>query len=86
MHYVTRRSHRTQTHKFGITCLDVLSMDTAPGPPEHEKYCVDVSCTGCTRMHYMTCRTDQMQKHKFDVMCPGVLFMETAPGPLEHQK
>jgi hypothetical protein len=37
MPYVTRRSHRMQKHKFNITCLGALFMETALGPPEHEK-------------------------------------------------
>jgi hypothetical protein len=86
MHYVTCISDWMQKHKFGITCLDVVFMDTASGPPEHEKYCVNVSCPGCTTMHYMTHRSDQMQNHKFGVTCLGVLFMEATPGPPEHEK
>jgi hypothetical protein len=53
-HYVTHRSHRIKKHKYGVTCPDALFMETAPGPPEHEKYCVDVSWPGRTRMHYLT--------------------------------
>jgi hypothetical protein len=34
---VTRRSHWMQKHKFGVMCIGVLFMETAPGPPEHEK-------------------------------------------------
>jgi hypothetical protein len=34
LHYVTRRSHRMQKHRFSITCPGVLMMETAPGPPE----------------------------------------------------
>jgi hypothetical protein len=43
MHYVTRKSHRMQKHKFGVTFLGSLFTETAPGPPEHEKLCVHVS-------------------------------------------
>jgi hypothetical protein len=34
---VTRRSHRMQKHNIGVTCPGALFMQTAPGPPEHEK-------------------------------------------------
>jgi hypothetical protein len=34
---LTRRSHRMQKYKFGVTFPDMLFMKTAPGPPEHEK-------------------------------------------------
>jgi hypothetical protein len=54
MHYVTHRSHRIKKHKYGVTCPDALFMETAPGPSEHEKYRVDVSRPGRTRMHYLT--------------------------------
>jgi hypothetical protein len=37
-----------QKHKFGVTCLGTLFMETAPGPPEHEQYCVNVSRPGRT--------------------------------------
>jgi hypothetical protein len=30
---MTRISHRMQKHKFDITCLDMLFMETAPVPP-----------------------------------------------------
>jgi hypothetical protein len=42
MHYMTRKSHQMQKHKFVVTCPSVLFMETAPSPPEHEKDCVDV--------------------------------------------
>jgi hypothetical protein len=48
MHYVTRRSHRMQKHNFGITCPIALFMESALGPPKHEKYFVEVSCLKCT--------------------------------------
>jgi hypothetical protein len=34
---MTHRSHRMQKHKFGVMCPDMLYMETASGPPEHEK-------------------------------------------------
>jgi hypothetical protein len=37
MHYVIHRFHRMQKHKFGVMCLGALFMETALGPPEHEK-------------------------------------------------
>jgi hypothetical protein len=37
MHYVTCRSNGMQNHKFGVMCPDALFMETALGPPEHEK-------------------------------------------------
>jgi hypothetical protein len=67
-------------------CLAASFVETALGPPEHEKSCVDFLLLGRARMHYMTRRSRRMQKPKFSVMCPGMLFMVSAPGPLEHEK
>jgi hypothetical protein len=36
-HYVTRRSHMMQIHKFNVMYLGTLFMETTLGPPEHEK-------------------------------------------------
>jgi hypothetical protein len=78
MHYVARRSHRMQKHKFDITCPDALSVKSILVPPEHERYWVDVSWP--TGMHYMTHRSKQIQKYKFNVMCPDALFVKpTSP-------
>jgi hypothetical protein len=86
MHHVTRRSHRMQKHKFGVTCPGVLFIETALGLPQHEKWCIDVSCPVRTGMHYVTHKSHWMQKHKLSVTCPHVLFMETTPGPPDHEK
>jgi hypothetical protein len=86
MHYVTRRTHRMEKHKFGITCPDTLFVESVPVPPKHEKACVIVSWHGRTRMHYLTHISHCMQKHKFGVTCPIALFMETALGPPEQEK
>jgi hypothetical protein len=86
MHYETRISHRMQKHMFGVTCPDTLFMETALGPPKHEKYCINISHPEHTGMHYMTRRSYRMQKHKFSVTCPGAHFLETALGPTEHEK
>jgi hypothetical protein len=37
MHYVIRRSHRMQKHKFGVTCPGALFVEYVPVPPKHEK-------------------------------------------------
>jgi hypothetical protein len=86
MHYVTRRSHRLQKHKFNVTSPGTLSMETALGRPEHEKKCIDNSRPRCTGMHYVNHRSYQMEKHKFGVTCSSALFMETAQGQMEHEK
>jgi hypothetical protein len=83
MHYVTRRSHRMQKHKFGVTCPDVLFIKSIPVPPEHQKYCVDVSHTG---MHYMTHRSLRIKIHMFSVTCPGGLFVESVLVRPEHER
>jgi hypothetical protein len=62
-------------------CPGALFMKMLLGPPEHEKYWVNVSCPGCVRMHYVTHRSKQIKKHKFGVTCPGAFFMRTEPGP-----
>jgi hypothetical protein len=86
MDYVTRRSHRKEEHKFGVTCPDALFVESAPVPPKHEKLLVDVSWPGRTEMHYVTRRSYGKQKNKFGVRRPGVLFMENASGPPEYEK
>jgi hypothetical protein len=30
--------------QFGVTCLGAIIVASIPVSPEHEKYCVDVSC------------------------------------------
>jgi hypothetical protein len=84
MHYVTHRSYRMQKHKFGLTCSDTLFMETAPGPPKQEKYCVDILRPGQSGMRYMTHRFHQIEKHKFGITCPGVLFVKSLHVPDEH--
>jgi hypothetical protein len=77
MHYVARRSHRMQKHKFDVTCPDALSVKSILVPPKRERYWVNVSWPRCTRMHYITHRSHQIQKYKFDVMCPDTLFVKS---------
>jgi hypothetical protein len=81
MHYVTSRSQRMQKHKFGVTCLGALFMETTPDPPEHEKGCIDVSCPKCTRIHNVTGRSHWMQKYKFGVTCLARAFCRIRTGP-----
>jgi hypothetical protein len=52
-------------------------MEKALVPPEHEKYCIDISLHGRTGTHYVTRRSDRIQKLKFDVTFLGTLFIET---------
>jgi hypothetical protein len=80
------RSHRIQKHNFGVTCPDTLFMETAPDPPEHEKYCIDLSCPECTGMLYVTHRSHQIQKHKFGITCPGGAFYGNRTGPTQLSK
>jgi hypothetical protein len=86
MHYVTRRSHWIQKHEFDITCPNALVVESVPVPPEHEKWCIDVSQPGRTGMHYLTHKSHRMQKHKIDITFPGMLFIKTALGPHKHEK
>jgi hypothetical protein len=58
-------------------CPDPVFVESEPVPPEHEKYCVDVSHLGCTGMHYVTRRSHRMQKHKFGITCPDAPFVES---------
>jgi hypothetical protein len=37
-------------------------VETTPGPPEHEKLCIDVSRPEHTRMHHMTQRSHRIKK------------------------
>jgi hypothetical protein len=85
MHYVTRRSHRMQKHKFGITSPGKLFMETALGPLENDK-CIVVLRPDHTGMHYVTHRSHRMQKHKCGITCPDALFLKTAPGPPGYEK
>jgi hypothetical protein len=75
-----------QKHKFSITSPNVLFVESVPVPPEHEKYCIDVSCPGRNGIHYVNRRSHRMQKHKVGVMCPGALFVESILVPPEHKK
>jgi hypothetical protein len=34
---MTRIFHGIEKHKFAVTSLDALFMETVPGPPEYEK-------------------------------------------------
>jgi hypothetical protein len=86
MHYVACRSHRTQQHKFNITCPGTLFTKTALGVPEDEKLCVDVLRHGRTRMHYVTRIPHRMQKYMFGATCPSTLFLDSLPVPSEHNK
>jgi hypothetical protein len=75
MHYVSRSSHQIQKHKFVVMCPIALFLGSAPGPPEHEKYCTDVSYPGCTQMHYVIRRLHLMQKLKCGELCPAAILM-----------
>jgi hypothetical protein len=86
MYYVTCRCHQMEKRKFGTMCPGALFLDTALGPPEHEKWCIGVSHPGHIGMHYVTHGSYQMQKQLFRVTSPDALSMETAPGPPEHEK
>jgi hypothetical protein len=86
MHYMTNRSPRIQKHKFIITCPGVLLMGPAPGPPENEKYCVDVSHPGRTKTRYVTSRSYMMPKQKFVITGPGALLVGPTSAPPEHKK
>jgi hypothetical protein len=86
MHYVIRRSHQMQKHKFRVMCPSVLFVESVPLPPKHEKWCVDVSRPRRTEIHYVTHRSQKLQKHNLGVTISIALFTETAHGPLEHEK
>jgi hypothetical protein len=61
-------------------------METTPGPPEQEKYCINILCPRRIKMHYVTRRSYRMQKHMFIIMCPDALFVKSIPVPPEHEK
>jgi hypothetical protein len=61
-------------------------MESVPVPPEHEKYCVDVSHLGRTGMHYVTRRSHRMQKNKFGITSPEALFVKSLPVSPELEK
>jgi hypothetical protein len=63
----------------------VLFVNSVSVPPEHEKYCIDVSCPEHTRMHYVTRKSHWMQKQKISEMCPSVLFVEFVLAPPEDE-
>jgi hypothetical protein len=73
-------------HKCGTSCPEALFVKSVLVPPEHEKYCIDVSHPRRTEMHYVTCRSHRMQKQKFNVTCHITIFMESVPVPPEHEK
>jgi hypothetical protein len=53
MHYATHGSHQMQKHKFSVTCPIVHFIETTPGPPNQEKYYVDVWCPERTEKIYV---------------------------------
>jgi hypothetical protein len=85
MHYVTRRSRQMQKYKSSVTCLGTLFGETAPSPPEYEKYCVNVLHPRRIRRHYVTRISHRLQKHNFGVTYPGVIFVESVSVPPEHE-
>jgi hypothetical protein len=64
-------------------CLGVLFVGSTPGLPRYEKYCVDVSCPGCTRTHYVISRSHRTQV-QHNVSC--ALFVGSEPDPPNHKK
>jgi hypothetical protein len=75
-----------EKHMFSITCPDTLFMETTPGPPEHEKLCVDVSHPIPTEMDYVTRRSHRKEEHQFGVTCPDVLLVESTPVLRKYEK
>jgi hypothetical protein len=63
-----------EKHKFDVTCPSSFFVESTLGPPEYEKWCIDVSRHGHNGMHYMTRRSYQMKKYKFGIMCPEALL------------
>jgi hypothetical protein len=49
-----------QKHKFPITFRDVVFMGAALGPPEHEKYCIDIFTP---QMHPIVVREPQIARN-----------------------
>jgi hypothetical protein len=86
MHYVTRRSHQFPKHKSSVTHPVTLFMETTSGPPEEEKYYIDVSHPKRTGMHYMSHRSHRMQKPRFNVRCHDALFVQSVSVPPDHKK
>jgi hypothetical protein len=91
--HFTRRTHQNTLRSlhnppYAKTQVrhNALLMKTAPGPPEHEKKCIDISRHICIGMHCVTQRSNRMQKHKFSVNYSGTLFKGTALSPPEHEK
>jgi hypothetical protein len=54
-------------------------------PPEHEKWCANVSCPRCTRIQNMTRGSHRMQKNKLGIKCPSTLFVIFVPVPPEYE-
>jgi hypothetical protein len=86
MHYVTRRSHRMQEHKFSVTCPSLLFAESEPVLREHEKLCADVSCPGRTGMNRVIRISHHRQKHNFDRTCSSAFFVEFVTVPPELEK
>jgi hypothetical protein len=55
-------------------------------PPEHEQWCVDVSCPGRTLNALCDPQIPLDAKTQVRITCPDALFRENAPGPPEHEK
>jgi hypothetical protein len=59
MPYVSRITHQMRKDKFSVTSPRAF-YGNRPGPPDHEKLYVDVSCPDTKGMHYVTYRSHQM--------------------------
>jgi hypothetical protein len=73
-----------QKHKFSVTCLDALFVESVPVAPEHENSAL--TFYGLDTPECTTSPTDPAgYKKKFGLTCPVVLFVKSIPGPPEHE-
>jgi hypothetical protein len=61
MHYVIRRYHRLQKHKFGLRCPGAFFVKSVCVSLEQEKLCVDTTRPRRTTIHFMTYISHWMQ-------------------------
>jgi hypothetical protein len=67
MRYVTRKPHRMQKHKFGITSPELLFVKSVSVPPSMKNSTSTIRSPNPTGLHYVTRRSHWMQKQMFSV-------------------
>jgi hypothetical protein len=74
MHYVTRRYHHMQKHKFSIICPDAFLWNPYQSHPSNKNSASMFRAPDAPTMSYLSRRSHRMQKYKFSITCPSAFF------------